>query len=97
MDVYDVLIIGSGPAGLMCAVALASQGVRISIIEKNAARPSRGRADGLEPRTLEILNSYGLLDSWWRNASQTVELSVWVSRVHTCFPKDGASAVRKLD
>jgi len=78
MDFYDVLIIGAGPAGLMCAVALADQGVKVGIIEKNAARPSRGRADGLEPRTLEILNSYGLLDSWWRQASTTVELSVWV-------------------
>jgi phenol 2-monooxygenase len=85
MDLYDILIIGSGPAGLMCAVALASQGVGICIIEKNAARPSRGRADGLEPRTLEILNSYGLLNSWWCNASQTVELSVWVIRIHMLF------------
>lgn len=79
METYDVLIVGAGPAGLMAAVALASQNVKVGILEKNASRPERGRADGLEPRTLEILNSYGLLDSWWRHASNTVELSVWVS------------------
>lgn len=79
MDTYDVLVVGAGPSGLMAAVALCNQGVRVGIIEKNTSRPARGRADGLEPRTLEILDSYGLLDSWWRHASHTVELSVWVS------------------
>lgn len=78
MDSYDVFIIGAGPAGLMCAIGLAIQGLRVGIVEKNKVRPLRGRADGLEPRTLEILDSYGLLDSWWRYASHTVELCVWV-------------------
>lgn len=63
----------------MSAIGLASQGVKVGIVEKNRERPLRGRADGLEPRTLEILDSYGLLDSWWRHASHTVELCVWVS------------------
>jgi phenol 2-monooxygenase len=79
MDTYDAIVIGAGPAGLMCATGLASQGVKVGIIEKSTERPLRGRADGLEPRTLEILNSYGLLDPWWRHASHTIELSVWVS------------------
>ena len=80
METYDVIIVGSGPAGLMCAVWLARKGVKnIKILEKKHARPSRGRADGFEPRTLEILKSVGLLDSWWYRANKTVELSVWVS------------------
>jgi phenol 2-monooxygenase len=86
MNVYDVLIIGAGPAGLMSAVALSNQGVKVGILEKSVERPLRGRADGLEPRTLEILNSYGLLDSWWRHASSTVELSVWVCRTSLACP-----------
>jgi phenol 2-monooxygenase len=77
----DVLIIGSGPAGLMSAIWLASQGVSVEILEKNEVRPERGRADGFEPRTLEILDSFGLLDSWIRKANQTVEFSLWVSAV----------------
>lgn len=74
----DVIIIGSGPAGLMAAISLASQGVAVTILERNRVRPSRGRADGFEPRTLEILESFGLLDSWYRRANRTVELCVWV-------------------
>ncbi len=36
----DVLIIGAGPAGLMCANALASAGVDVRIIDKRSVRVS---------------------------------------------------------
>jgi phenol 2-monooxygenase len=51
----DVLIVGAGPAGLMCAVALARAGVPIRIIDKRAERVKVGHADGLMPRTMEVL------------------------------------------
>lgn len=74
----DVLIIGAGPSGLMSALSLASQGVSVIILEKNESRPARGRADGFEPRTLEILESFGLLEGWFRHANHTVEFCLWV-------------------
>jgi phenol 2-monooxygenase len=39
----------------MCAVALARAGVPIRIIDKRAERVKVGHADGLMPRTMEVL------------------------------------------
>ncbi|KAI0675874.1 FAD binding domain-containing protein [Trametes maxima] len=58
----DVLVIGAGPAGLMCANALAQAGIHVRIIDKRAGRVQVGHADGIHARTLEILQSYGLKD-----------------------------------
>ncbi|KAI0738708.1 FAD binding domain-containing protein [Daedaleopsis nitida] len=59
----DVLIIGAGPAGLMCANALARAGVKVRIIDKRSVGVAAGQADGIQPRTTEVLQSYGLADS----------------------------------
>lgn len=76
---YDVLVIGSGPSGLMSAIWLACRGIKVGVLENQLVRPARGRADGFEPRTLEILDSFGLLDTWIRRANRTVDLAVWAS------------------
>ncbi|KAJ6551443.1 FAD binding domain-containing protein [Mycena capillaripes] len=55
----DVLIIGAGPAGLMCANALAKAGVNVRIVDQRPIRVAAGQADGIQPRTIE---SYGLAD-----------------------------------
>ncbi|TFL06962.1 FAD binding domain-containing protein [Pterulicium gracile] len=55
----DVLIVGAGPAGLVCANALATSGIRVKIIDHKPERVS-GHADGVMPRTTEIIHSYGL-------------------------------------
>ncbi|QRV88565.1 phenol 2-monooxygenase [Ceratobasidium sp. AG-Ba] len=49
----DVLIIGAGPAGLMCAHGLAKAGVNVRIIDKRPSKVAAGQADGIQPRTLE--------------------------------------------
>ncbi|KAL1941311.1 hypothetical protein VTO73DRAFT_7523 [Trametes versicolor] len=56
----DVLIIGAGPAGLMCANALAHAKIPVRIIDKRPGDILAGQADGIHARTLEILQSYGL-------------------------------------
>ncbi|KAH9893338.1 FAD binding domain-containing protein [Cubamyces lactineus] len=56
----DVLIIGAGPAGLMCANALSRAGVQVRIIDKRASAVRAGHADGIHSRTVEIIQSYGL-------------------------------------
>ncbi|KAJ5687414.1 hypothetical protein N7536_010033 [Penicillium majusculum] len=73
----DVLIVGAGPAGLMAAAWMAQMGVQAMIIDQKAYHTRCGRADGLESRTLEILDSFGLADRVWAEANHTVEIALW--------------------
>ncbi|KAH7890896.1 FAD binding domain-containing protein [Phlebopus sp. FC_14] len=68
----DVLIIGAGPAGLMCGNALAMAGVSVRIIDRSyrAEKVSVGQADGIQPRTIEVLQSYGLSERLLREGQQ---------------------------
>jgi hypothetical protein len=54
-SLVDVVIVGAGPAGLMCATALAAAGITVRIIDKRAQQVMIGHADGVMPRSLEVL------------------------------------------
>ncbi|PWN53932.1 hypothetical protein IE53DRAFT_383511 [Violaceomyces palustris] len=61
MTQVDVLIVGAGPAGYMLANALSHFGIsKVLIIDKRDKRVSAGQADGIQPRTIEIFQGYGL-------------------------------------
>ncbi|ETW78714.1 hypothetical protein HETIRDRAFT_459911 [Heterobasidion irregulare TC 32-1] len=66
----DVLILGAGPAGVMCANGLAKAGVNVRIIDKRPSTLAAGQADGIQPRTIEVLQSYGLADALISQAAQ---------------------------
>ncbi|KAJ7504185.1 FAD binding domain-containing protein, partial [Mycena galericulata] len=66
----DVLIIGAGPAGLMCANALAKAGVKVRIIDQRPSKVAAGQADGIQPRTIEVFQSYGLADRLLKEGNQ---------------------------
>ncbi|KAG1848326.1 FAD binding domain-containing protein [Suillus subalutaceus] len=66
----DVLIIGAGPAGLMCANALANARVDVRIVDQRASKVTTGRGDGISPRTTELLQSYGLAERFLRESCQ---------------------------
>ncbi|KAI6011133.1 FAD binding domain-containing protein [Pisolithus marmoratus] len=64
----DVLIIGAGPAGLMCGNALAAAGgVEVRIIDQ---RSLLAMVTGYKPRTIEVLHSYGLAERLIREGNQ---------------------------
>ncbi|KAL9939774.1 hypothetical protein V8E36_001591 [Tilletia maclaganii] len=55
-EVYDVVIVGAGPAGLMLAACLARYGGhKILIVDARSEPTFAGRADGIQPRTIEVL------------------------------------------
>jgi 2-polyprenyl-6-methoxyphenol hydroxylase-like FAD-dependent oxidoreductase len=56
----DVLVVGAGPTGLALASQLARWGVRFRIIDKRPDRAHESRALGVQPRSLELLQSIGL-------------------------------------
>ena len=58
----DVLICGAGAAGLALAIDLARRGIDFRLIDK-AATPFRGsRGKGIQPRSLEVFEDFGIVD-----------------------------------
>ncbi|KAF2746471.1 hypothetical protein M011DRAFT_526916 [Sporormia fimetaria CBS 119925] len=60
MEKYDVVIIGAGPVGLTLSTCLARWGYRIKHIDNRAEPTATGRADGIQPRSLDLLRNMGL-------------------------------------
>ena len=79
MESYvDLVIIGAGPAGLMAAVWASQYEMSTRIIDKNQGAIAKGQADGLQARTLEIFDSFGVVDRVWREGFHDIELNTWV-------------------
>lgn len=58
----DVLIVGAGPTGLALAAALAAQGVKTLIIDRQAEGANTSRAAVVHARTLEVLEPLEVAD-----------------------------------
>lgn len=56
----SVCIVGAGPAGLVCALALAQKGIVARVFEKSASHGLRSRATGLKAETLAVLDRLGV-------------------------------------
>jgi 2-polyprenyl-6-methoxyphenol hydroxylase-like FAD-dependent oxidoreductase len=64
----DVLIIGAGPSGLFTASELARHGVNARLVEREVRPHHEARATAIQPGTLEILDSIGLLPPFLETA-----------------------------
>ncbi|KAF8726096.1 hypothetical protein AX14_008078 [Amanita brunnescens Koide BX004] len=73
----DVLIIGAGPAGLMAGNALARAGINVRIIDKKLTRVTVGYADGIQPRTTEVFQSYGLGERLVREGNHIHTMTIY--------------------
>src|SRR5215470_16215143 len=58
----QVLIVGAGPTGLVLACELLSQGIDVRIVDKNEGTVLETRAIGMHARTLEALDSMGIVE-----------------------------------
>jgi 3-(3-hydroxy-phenyl)propionate hydroxylase len=59
-----VLIAGAGPVGLVSALALARQGVDVTVLEMEAELIIDQRAGSIQPTTVEMFNELGLADEF---------------------------------
>ncbi|GII58264.1 3-(3-hydroxyphenyl)propionate hydroxylase [Planotetraspora thailandica] len=62
MTDVDVLIVGAGPTGLTLACELAVRGVGFRIVDRADRFFGGSRADGIQPRTMEVFADIGILD-----------------------------------
>ncbi|WP_214416069.1 FAD-dependent monooxygenase [Sphaerisporangium fuscum] len=63
MTDVEVLIIGAGPTGLTVACELAVRGVGLRVVDRADRFFGGSRADGIQPRTMEVLADLGVIDA----------------------------------
>ncbi|MBO0851316.1 MAG: FAD-dependent monooxygenase, partial [Pseudonocardia sp.] len=59
---FDVIVAGAGPTGLMLAGELRLHGVRVLVLEKEVKPTKVVRSLGLHVRSIEVMDQRGLLD-----------------------------------
>ncbi len=95
----DVVIVGAGPVGLMCAFLGRLRGMRTLVVDKSSSPLQVGRADALNARTLQLLEVVGLFDalyplgkpcntsSVWADGKFVSRQSTWWDALEGCFHK----------
>lgn len=73
----DVLICGSGSAGLAAAVWLSRYGISFKMLERRSGPLDRGQADGVQTRTVEIFDSFGIGEELLRESYHVMEIAFW--------------------
>jgi 3-(3-hydroxy-phenyl)propionate hydroxylase len=57
---YPVIVVGAGPVGSVCALALQQKGIPVVLLEKEPAPVKDQRAASIHPPTLELLAQLGV-------------------------------------
>lgn len=84
----DVLICGAGPTGLVLALWLTKQNIRVRIIDKSDGPGSTSRALAVQARTLELYRQLDLTDTAIANGYEAPGFNFWANgrrRGHIAF------------
>jgi phenol 2-monooxygenase len=77
MPKTDVLIAGSGSAGIFAATWLAIYNIPFVMLERRSGPLEIGQADGVQCRTVEIYESFGLSEELLRESYHVLEVCFW--------------------
>jgi phenol 2-monooxygenase len=88
----DVLICGSGSAGLCAATWLARSGISCKILERNTGPMELGQADGVQCRTVEVFESFGLSEELLKPAYHVLEVVFWSSDANRVLVRTNRTA-----
>ena len=81
----DILIIGAGPAGLMLSACLGRWGYAVKHIDIRAEPTQAGRADGIQPHSLDLLCNMDLkADIMACNPGRFSEVAFWDPGPSSC-------------
>jgi 2-polyprenyl-6-methoxyphenol hydroxylase-like FAD-dependent oxidoreductase len=108
----DIVIIGAGPVGLMCAYLANLCGLRAIVVDRSEGPLQVGRADALNARSLQLLEIVNLFNeilplgkacktsSIWKDGQFVSRQSSWWDSLEGCFHKHflmlGQSYLEKL-
>lgn len=108
----DLVIVGAGPVGLMCAYLANLCGMSAVVVDRSSGPLQVGRADALNARTLQLLEVVDLLkdlypkgkpcntSSVWANGGFVSRQSAWWDELEGCMHKHflmlGQSFVEQL-
>jgi len=73
----DILIVGAGPVGLMCAHLGQLCGLRTVVVDQSDGPVTVGRADAQNARTLQLLELADLFDELYPLGKTCNTISVW--------------------
>jgi phenol 2-monooxygenase len=103
-DEVDVLIVGSGPAGMIAAAQLAQfPGITTRLVERRAGRLEMGQADGIQARSVETFEAFGFAERIAAEAYRITEMCFWKpdpdepkNIVRTARPPDDATGISEF-
>ncbi|MET4145109.1 FAD-binding monooxygenase [Arthrobacter sp. UYCo732] len=77
-DEVDVLIVGTGPAGMLTAAQLSQfPGITTRIVERRPGRLAIGQADGIQARSVETFQAFGFAERIIAEAYKITEMAFW--------------------
>jgi 2-polyprenyl-6-methoxyphenol hydroxylase-like FAD-dependent oxidoreductase len=74
-----VLIVGAGPTGLVLALWLTKQGVKVRIVDKTSEPGTTSRAMAVQARTLELYRQLDLSDAVIAAGHRNLAINLWTS------------------
>lgn len=79
-ETVDVLIAGSGPAGLCLAAQLAQvPQIHTMLVEPKLGRMEKGQADGISVRSMEMFQAFGFAEKVMRESVWINETTFWAA------------------